>query len=49
MEYWNHAIDILGLSTDTKPTANIVDGTTFYEVDTSSFYIFYKGEWYEQE
>ena len=40
--------DILGLSTDEKPS-NQIDGTTFYEVDTSKFFIWYKGTWYEQE
>lgn len=41
--------DFIGLSTDSKPTAKAVDGSTFYEVDTSTFFIFYKGTWYEQE
>lgn len=40
--------DIIGLSTDEKPS-NQIDGTTFYEVDTSNFYIYYKGTWYEQQ
>lgn len=40
--------DYLGLSTDTKPE-NEVDGSTFYEVDTSAFFISYNGTWYEQE
>lgn len=40
--------DLLGLSTDEKPS-NQIDGTTFYEVDTSTFYIYYKGTWYEQQ
>lgn len=39
--------DYLGLSTDSKPT-NVVDGSTFYEVDTSTLYVYYKTEWYEQ-
>ena len=43
---WN----FLGLSTETKPTAGekVVDGSTFYECDTSTFFIFYQGEWYQQ-
>ena len=40
--------DLLGLSTDEKPS-NQIDGTTFYEVDTSTFFIWYKGTWYEQQ
>ena len=40
-------VDILGLSTDSKPETSI-DGTTFYEVDTSTLYIYYKGTWYKQ-
>ena len=38
--------DYLGLSTEAKPSP-VVDGTTFFEVDTEKFYIYYKGEWYE--
>lgn len=40
--------DIIGLSSETKPS-NQIDGTTFYEVDTMNFYIYYKGTWYLQE
>ena len=39
--------DIIGLSSETKPE-NAVNGDTFYEVDTSAFFIFYEGTWYEQ-
>ena len=46
--FWNSRKDFIGLSTDTKETENMSDGNTFYEVDTSDFYIFYKGEWYKQ-
>ena len=46
--YWKHSEDMLGLSTESKPTTGVVDGTTFYEVDTTDFYIFYKGTWYLQ-
>lgn len=40
--------DLIGLSTEEKPVEEIVDGTTFYEVDTTDFYIFYKNNWYNQ-
>ena len=43
-----YRFDYLGLSTEEKPT-EIVDGSTYYEVDTSTLYIAYKNEWYEQE
>lgn len=39
--------DYIGLSTDTKPTTAI-DGSTFYEADTSKLYFWYKNEWYEK-
>ena len=39
--------DYLGLSSEDKPQ-DLVDGTTFYEVDTSKFFIWYNGQWYEQ-
>lgn len=48
MQVWNERKDLIGLSTETKPTGE-VDGTTFYEVDTSKFFIIYNGTWYEQE
>jgi len=38
--------DYIGLSSESKPSP-VVDGTTFFEVDTEKFYIYYKGEWYE--
>ena len=40
--------DYIGLSTETKYTEGIANGSTFYEVDTAKLYIFYKGTWYEQ-
>ena len=40
-------VDLLGLSTDTKPT-DVPNGSTFIEVDTSKYYIFWLGDWYEQ-
>lgn len=42
--------DFLGLSTETKPTAkneNVTDGSTYFEVDTSKMYVWYKNQWYE--
>lgn len=43
--------DFIGLSTDSKPTATsnkVVDGSTFYEVNTSKLYIWCKDRWYEK-
>ena len=48
MKVWKERKDLIGLSSETKPTDE-VDGTTYYEVDTSSFFIIYDGIWYEQE
>lgn len=31
--------DIRGLSTDTKPTQNIANGSTFFEMDTKDMYM----------
>lgn len=45
--------DFLGLSTDTKPTPatseKVVDGSTFYETNTSKLYVWYKNQWYEKQ
>lgn len=49
METFKTRMDYLGLSTDDKPTEEAVNGSTYYEVDTSEFYIYYEGTWYEQE
>lgn len=49
MEDFKTRFDFIGLSTEEKPTEKAVDGSTFYEVDTSKFYIYYKEQWYEQE
>ena len=40
--------DYIGLSTDAKPEDNVVDGSTFYEADTSKIFFFTKGNWYEK-
>lgn len=49
MKFWNYRKDLIGLSSETKPTTDVVSGTTFLEVDTSKFFIYYEGTWYEQE
>lgn len=47
-----HRWDFIGLSTDTKPTAEtskrVVNGSTYYESDTSKYYIWYENQWYEK-
>lgn len=44
--------DFLGLSSEDKPTPatsnKVVDGSTFYEVDTSKLYFWTKDNWYEK-
>ena len=47
MEIARFRVDTLKLSTEDMPVAEH-DGTTCYEVDTGAFYIYYKGQWYEQ-
>ena len=44
----NYRIDIVGLSTDTKPAAQVENGSTFYTVDTQELYVYYAGQWYLQ-
>ena len=45
--------DFVGLSTDTKPTPEespkVVNGSTYYESDTSKLFVFYKDTWYERK
>lgn len=49
MQTYEFRYDYLGLSTESKPSVSKVpDGCTFYEVDTSSLYIKYGEQWYEQ-
>jgi hypothetical protein len=43
----DNRIDIVSLSTETKPTKNLKNGSTLYEVDTASLYIWYEGNWYD--
>lgn len=43
--------DFVGLSTDSKPTATsqkVVDGSTFYEADTSKLFVWCGSDWYEK-
>ena len=44
--------NFIGLSTETKPTPatshKVVDGSTFFEADTSKLYFFTRGQWYEK-
>ena len=43
--------DFIGLSTDSKPTTSnpkVVDGSTFYEADTSKLYFWCNDQWYEK-
>lgn len=44
MRFENHTavnyVEICGDSSETKPTANIVDGSTFTETDTGDVYMF---------
>ena len=45
----NMADDYAGLSTDTKPTTGVANGSVFIEMDTSKVYMFNaaSGEWVE--
>ena len=44
--------DFIGLSSEDKPTpttsTKVVDGSTFYEADTSKLYFWTQGQWYEK-
>lgn len=43
--------DFIGLSTDSKPTADnprVTDGSTFYEANTSKLFFWTKDRWYEK-
>lgn len=39
--------DLLGLSTDTKPTTQIYKNTLFLELDTAKFYYYTGTSWVE--
>lgn len=47
MEINRFRVDLLGLSSEDKPES-ATNGTTYYEVDTTDLYIWYKGTWYKQ-
>lgn len=38
--YGNWVHDVRGLSTDTKPTDGIANGSTYFEMDTGKMYMF---------
>lgn len=44
--------DFIGLSTDSKPTPAtsklVVDGSTYFEADTSRLYFWTKNQWYRK-
>ena len=44
--------DFIGLSSDTKPTPStsdkVVDGSTYFEADTSKLYFWTKNQWYRK-
>ena len=43
--------DFIGLSTDTKPDSTnekVTNGSTYYEANTSKYYVYYNGSWYEK-
>lgn len=44
--------DFIGLSSEDKPTPatskKVVDGSTFYEADTSKLYFWTQNNWYEK-
>lgn len=44
--------DFVGLSTDSKPTPatsqKVVNGSTYYEADTSKLFVYYGDSWYEK-
>ncbi len=42
-------LNLIGLSTETKPTENVKNGSTFLAVDTAETYVFYDGIWYNQD
>lgn len=44
--------DFIGLSSDSKPSSTssykVVDGSTYYEADTSKLFFWTRGQWYEK-
>ena len=47
--FLNNRIDIVKLSTEEKPTKDLKNGSTLYEVDTTELYVWYNGSWYDEE
>lgn len=47
--FLNNRIDIVKLSTEEKPTENLKNGSTLYEVDTTNLYVWYNGSWYDED
>lgn len=45
-DYTSDKTDYIGLSTDTKETEGVANGSTFHEVDTDKKFVFYCGTWY---
>lgn len=49
---FNTRWDFIGLSSATKPTPatsdKVVDGSTYYEADTSKLYFWVKNNWYQK-
>ena len=49
---FNTRWDFIGLSGDTKPTPQtsnkVVDGSTYFEADTSKLYFWTKNQWYNK-
>ena len=49
---FNTRWDFIGLSTDEKPTPatsnKVVNGSTFFEADTSKLYFWTNGQWYNK-
>lgn len=39
------AMELYGLSTETKPTQNVIKGTTFFEINTSTVYMWNGTTW----
>lgn len=48
LDYLSNNKDFIGLSSESKPTTRIGDGSTYLEVDTKKLYVYYNGTWYEQ-
>lgn len=49
---YNTRWDFIGLSSEAKPTPatsdKVVDGSTYYEADTSKLYFWVKNNWYQK-